>query len=76
METRKVEIHVTRNYYKSVIVKVEVDKDIKGEALQKYLSHDNEIDNEIEKALGDYPLQGSDTEYLYTDKENNDGGHL
>ena len=76
MGTRKVQIQVIRNYYKSVVLEVEVDKDIKGEELQKYLCHDNEIDNEIEKTLGDYPLQGSDTEYLYTDDENNDGGHL
>lgn len=56
--------------------KSRVDENLKDEELQNYLTESSEIDDEIEDALYAGSLQVADTEYLYKDPHNNDGGHL
>lgn len=73
---KTVTILVTRNYYKTASIEVEVDENLKDEELQNYLTESSEIDDEIEDALYAGSLQIADTEYLYEDPHNNDGGHL
>mgnify|MGYP003582854929 CR=1 FL=1 len=76
MSKKTVTILVTRNYYKTASIEVEVDENLKDEELQNYLTESSEIDDEIEDALYAGSLQVADTEYLYEDPHNNDGGHL
>ena len=76
MSKKTVTILVTRNYYKTASIEVEVDENLKDEELQNYLTESSEIDDEIEDALYESSLQVADTEYLYEDPHNNDGGHL
>ena len=76
MSEKTVTILVTRNYYKTASIEVEVDENLKDEELQNYLTESSEIDDEIEDALYESSLQVADTEYLYEDPHNNDGGHL
>ena len=73
---KTVTILVTRNYYKTASIEVEVDENLKDEELQNYLTESSEIDDEIEDALYESSFQVADTEYLYEDPHNNDGGHL
>lgn len=73
---KTVTILVTRNYYKTASIEVEVDENLKDEELQNYLTESSEIDDEIEDALYESSFQVADTEYLYEDPQNNDGGHL
>ena len=47
-----------------------------NDELQNYLTESSEIDDEIEDALYESSFQVADTEYLYEDPHNNDGGHL
>ncbi len=76
MSKKTVTILVTRNYYKTASIEVEVDENLKDEELQNYLTESSEIDDEIEEELYAGSLQVADTEYLYEDPHNNDGGHL
>ena len=76
MSKKTVTILVTRNYYKTASIEVEVDENLKDEELQNYLTESSEIDDEIEEELYVGSLQVADTEYLYEDPHNNDGGHL
>ena len=76
MSKKTVTILVTRNYYKTASIEVEVDENLKNEELQNYLTESSEIDDEIEEELYVGSLQVADTEYLYEDPHNNDGGHL
>ena len=73
---KTVTILVTRNYYKTASIEVEVDENLKDEELQNYLTESSEINDEIENALYESSFQAADTEYLYEDPHNNDGGHL
>jgi hypothetical protein len=76
MATRKVTVTATRTYIKTTTIEVEVDENITGEALQNHLAHDKDVDAKIEEGIGQASLNGGDTEYQYSDPENNDGGHL
>ena len=76
MSKKTVTILVTRNYYKTASIEVEVDENLKDEELQNYLTESSEIDDKIEDTLYESSFQVADTEYLYEDPHNNDGGHL
>ena len=60
---KTVTILVTRNYYKTASIEVEVDENLKDEELQNYLTESSEIDDEIEDALYESSFQVADTEY-------------
>lgn len=76
MATRKVTVTATRTYFKTTTIEVDVDDNITGEALQNHLTHNKEIDAQIEEGIAQASLNGGDTEYEYSDPTNNDGGHL
>jgi hypothetical protein len=73
---RTVTVTLTRTYSKTATIEVEVEDDLTGEALQDFLTTDNDIDYELENALGEASLNGGDDEYEYSDPINYDGGHL
>lgn len=73
---RTVTVTLTRTYWKTASVEVEVEDDLTGEELQDFLTTDNDIDYELENALGEASLNGGDDEYEYSDPTNYDGGHL
>ena len=76
MSKKTVTILVTRNYYKTASIEVEVDENLKDEELQNYLTKSSKIDDEIEDALYASSFQVADTEYLYEDPYNSDGGQF
>lgn len=62
---RTVTVTLTRTYSKTATIEVEVEDDLTGEALQEFLTTDNDIDYELENALGEASLNGGDDEYEY-----------
>lgn len=76
MATRKVTVTITRNYSKTATIEVDVDENVKDEALQEFLATDVAVATRLENALSDKSLDGGDTEYEYQDPTNGDGGHL
>lgn len=76
MSKKTVTVNVTRNYYKTVSIEIEVDENLKDEELRNYLIDNCEINDDIEEALYGGFMQVADTEYLYKDPHNYDGGHL
>lgn len=76
MAKRTVTITATRTYFKTTTIEVEVDENITGEALQEHLTHNKEVDAQIEEGIAQASLNGGDTEYEYGDPANDDGGHL
>jgi hypothetical protein len=63
---KKVIVTVTRNYYKTVEVEVEIDADIDDistELTEGEIS--THLDNLVEEALGNASLNGSDEEWGY-----------
>lgn len=73
---RKVTVTVTRYYSKQTTVEVEVDENIVDEALQDYLTNNEELDELAENGLGEASLVGDDTKWEYQDPTNGTGGHL
>lgn len=73
---RIVSVTIERHYSKTATIEFEVEDDLIDEALQEYLSSDEEIDSKLEEALSEASLTGDDTIYEYQDPTNNDGGHL
>lgn len=78
MATKIVSVTLTRTYYKTTTIEVEVDENLVDEELQEFLTTDKEIDDQLENGLGDASLVGclGDDEYEYSDPTKNDGGHL
>jgi hypothetical protein len=76
MATRKVLVTLTRTYFKTTTIEVEVDENIVGEELQTFLTENEELDTLAENRLGEASLDGGDDEWEYSDPTNNDGGHL
>lgn len=73
---KKIEITVTRNYSKTITVEVLVDKNLKEERLQDFLTNDELIDSLVEESLSCATLEGGGTEYEYYDTLEKTGGHL
>lgn len=77
MAKKTVSVTLTRMYYKTTTIEVEVDENLVDEELQEFLTTDKEIDTQLENGLGDANLIScSGDEYEYSDPTNNDGGHL
>ena len=76
MATRKVVVTLTRTYYKTATIEVEVDENIKDDELIVYLTNNEELDSKLENKLGESDLDGGDDEWEFQDPTNNFGGHL
>ena len=75
MATRKVEVTLTRTYYKTATIEVEVDENIKDDELIVYLTNNEELDSKLENNLGESDLMGR-YQWEFQDPTNNFGGHL
>ena len=76
MATKIVSVTMTRTYFKTATIEVEVDENLKDEELQAFLTEDKDIDIWLENEISESSLDGGDDEYEYSDPTNNDGGHL
>ena len=76
MGTKIVSVTITRTYFKTATIEVEVDENLVGEELQNFLTDSEEIDTQLENELGETDLDCGDDEFEYSDPTNNDGGHL
>ena len=76
MSKKKVTLTTTRYYSKQTSLEIEVDENLKGDALVNFLTNDIELDNQIEEGLGNATLNGDDTKYEYYDEKELMGGHL
>lgn len=76
MATKTVKVTLTRTYFKTATIKVEVDENLKDEELRNFLISDTEIDSRLENELSEQSLDGGDDEWEYSDPTNDDGGHL
>lgn len=76
MATKIVSVTMTRNYFKTATIEVEVDENLKDEELQEFLTNDVAIDLRMENEISESSLDGGDDEWEYSDPTNNDGGHL
>lgn len=76
MGTKKVSVTLTRTYFKTTTIEVEVDENLKDDELRDFLTESEEIDSLLENSLGETDLYGGDDEWEYSDPTNNDGGHL
>jgi hypothetical protein len=76
MSKKKVTLTTTRYYSKQTSIEIEVDENLKGDALVNFLTNDIELDNQIEEGLGNATLNGDDTKYEYYDEKELMGGHL
>ena len=74
METRKVMITTTRQYFKTTTIEVEVDVNIKDDELVDHLTEN--FGNEIEEGIASASLSGGDDIYEFQDPTNDFGGHL
>ena len=76
MATKTVTVTLTRTYFKTAKIEVEVDENLVDEELQAFLSTDVAVDTRLENELGDASLNGGEDEFVYSDPDNHDGGHL
>jgi hypothetical protein len=76
MGTKIVSVTMTRTYFKTATIEVEVDENLKDEELQEFLTSDTAVDLRMENAISEDDLNGGDDEWEYSDPTNNDGGHL
>ena len=76
MGTKKVSITLSRTYYKTATIEVEVDENLKDDELRDFLIENEKIDSLLENELSEQSLYGGDDEWEYSDPTNNDGGHL
>jgi hypothetical protein len=76
MATRKVVVTLTRTYYKTATIEVEVDENIKDDELIVYLTNNEELDTDLENGLGESDLDGGDDEWEFQDPTNYFGGYL
>ena len=76
MGTRKVDVTITRTFFKEVTVTIDVDNEIVDDDLITYLTENTLLDNLLETEIEKEELVDGDTEYSFSDIENNFGGHL
>lgn len=76
MATKIVSVTMTRTYFKTATIEVEVDENLKDEELQEFLTNDVAIELRMENEISEASLDGGDDEWEYSDTTNNDGGHL
>lgn len=70
---KKVTVTTTRYYSKTATIEVETE--LTGEELVNYLITD-EIDYELDEAIGNASLEPETETYEYYDNENKIGGHF
>ena len=76
MATRKVDVTITRYFFKEVTVTINVDNEIVDDELVTYLTENALVDNLLETEIEKEEFAVEDTEYTFYDTENNMGGHL
>jgi hypothetical protein len=76
MATKIVSVTMTRTYFKTATIEVEVDENLKDEELQNFLTSDTAVELRMENEISEDDLNGGDDEWEYSDPTNNDGGHL
>ena len=76
MGTKIVSVTMTRTYFKTATIEVDVDENLKDEELQEFLTNDVAIELRMENEISEASLDGGDDEWEYSDTTNNDGGHL
>lgn len=76
MATKIVSVTMTRTYFKTATIEVEVDENLNDEELQEFLTNDVAIELRMENEISEASLDGGDDEWEYSDTTNNDGGHL
>ncbi len=74
--TKTVSVNITRTYFKSTDVEIEVPISLKESELIEYLSHDEEVERKLEDELANSSLDGGQTDYEWQDLTDNNGGHL
>lgn len=76
MATKIVSVTMTRTYFKTATIEVEVDENLNDEELQEFLTNDLAIELGLLNELSEASLDCGDDTYEYSDPTNNDGGHL
>jgi hypothetical protein len=76
MSKKIVTVTLTRTYYKTATIEVEVDENLKNEELKNFIINDVAIDTRLENAVSEDNLNGGDDVWEYSDPTNQDGGHL
>ena len=78
MAKKTVSVTVTRNYFKTATIEVDVDENLVDDELQEFLTTDLAIELRLENELCEASLDGGagNDEFEYSDPTNNDGGHL
>jgi hypothetical protein len=76
MATKIVSVTMTRTYFKTATIEVEVDENLKDEELQEFLTNDTAVELRMENEISEDDLNGGDDEWEYSDPTNQDGGHL
>ena len=76
METRKVKVTITRTYFKTAEVEIDVPINIQDDELVDHLVESEKLDELVEEGIYQASLNAGDTEYQYSDPTNNTGGTL
>jgi hypothetical protein len=76
MATKTVSVTMTRNYFKTATIEVDVDENLVDDELQEFLTTDLAIELRLLNEISEASLNGGEDEYEYQDSANNDGGHL
>ena len=76
MATKIVSVTMTRTYFKTATIEVEVDENLKDEELQEFITNDVAIELGMMNEISEASLDCGDDEWEYSDTTNNDGGHL
>lgn len=76
MGKKIVSVQVTRYYFKTSTVEIEVDETLVGDELVDYLTNDEQVDNLLEDAIYNASLDANDTEYEWQDPTDKNGGTL
>lgn len=76
METRKVKVTITRTYFKTAEVEIDVPVNIQDDELVDHLVENEKLDELEEEAIYQASLNAEGTSYFYYDPTNNIGGTL
>lgn len=76
MTKKIVTVEVTRYYFKTSKVEIEVDTTLVGDELVDYLTNDEQVYEMFENALYSASLNSDDTTYEWQDPTDSNGGTL
>ena len=65
MAKRKITVKVTRTYFKTAEVEIEVDSEMTNKDISDFVAFDTDTNNRIDEALASASLSGEDDEYEY-----------